>query len=96
MRRAVALAVAGLFLAVAAPAAGHSVMKIENGTIFYNATDDVALNRLSITIRPSDRAGAGRPQFGRVARRSDRSQTRALVQDEAESTAELNPAAEEP
>jgi Ca2+-binding RTX toxin-like protein len=50
----VALAATALSLFVAAPAAGHSVMKIENGTIFYNATDDVALNRLSVTIRPSD------------------------------------------
>lgn len=49
MRRAVVLAVLAASLAGAAPAAGHSVMKVEGSTIFYNATDDVALNRLSVT-----------------------------------------------
>lgn len=46
------VAAAAAFLLIgAAPAAGHSVMKIEAGTIFYNATDDVALNRLTISLR---------------------------------------------
>jgi Ca2+-binding RTX toxin-like protein len=42
------------FLVLAAPAAGHSVMKVDGGTIFYNATDDVALNKLSVTLRAND------------------------------------------
>ena len=49
MRLALSLALAGL-LATAAPAAGHSVMKVESGTIHYTANDDVSLNDLSITI----------------------------------------------
>jgi hypothetical protein len=52
--RRVALLCVAVLLVVAAPAAGHSVMKVENGTIHYNATDDVALNRLSVTIRGDD------------------------------------------
>lgn len=51
MRRvAVLLAAVAVSLSAAAPASGHSVMKVENGAVFYNATDDVALNRLSITV----------------------------------------------
>ncbi|HEX8207556.1 MAG TPA: hypothetical protein VF587_15950, partial [Solirubrobacteraceae bacterium] len=41
-------------LAAAAPAAGHSVMKVESGTIYYNATDDVALNQLDVSVRGSN------------------------------------------
>jgi Ca2+-binding RTX toxin-like protein len=51
VRRAIALGCAAVFLSVASPAAGHSVMKMEGGTIFYNATDDVALNTLGVTLR---------------------------------------------
>ena len=52
MRRALLLAL-GLSLLTAAPASAHSVMKVEGGTIFYNATDDVALNRLTISLQGS-------------------------------------------
>lgn len=48
------LAVIAGCLVTAAPAAGHSIMKVEGGAIYYNATDDVALNRLSVTPRGSD------------------------------------------
>ena len=49
MRRAllVALLVA---LGAAAPASGHSVMKVEGGVIHYTANDDVSLNDLTVTI----------------------------------------------
>jgi hypothetical protein len=49
MRRAVLPLALAVFLLTSAPAAGHSVMKVEGSTIYYNATDDVALNRLSVT-----------------------------------------------
>ena len=49
MKRSLALAVA-LMLCPAAPAAGHSVMKVENGTIHYTANDDVSLNDLAVTF----------------------------------------------
>ena len=38
----------------AAPAAAHSVMKVEGGTIHYTANDDVSLNDLSVTFQGSD------------------------------------------
>lgn len=55
MRRAALLVALAGSLVSAAPAAGHSIMKIEGGTIFYNATDDVALNRLTVELRGQDR-----------------------------------------
>jgi hypothetical protein len=49
MRAALAAALV-LSLWAAAPAAGHSVMKVEGGVIHYTANDDVSLNDLSVTI----------------------------------------------
>jgi hypothetical protein len=54
MRRAALLCALVGSLVAAAPAAGHSVMKVEGSTIFYNATDDVALNKLTVSMRGSD------------------------------------------
>jgi hypothetical protein len=53
VRRALVAAVL-VALWAAAPAAGHSVMKVESGTIHYTANDDVSLNDLSVTIAGSD------------------------------------------
>ncbi|HEX2084584.1 MAG TPA: hypothetical protein VHF89_02800 [Solirubrobacteraceae bacterium] len=53
MRRALLPAVA-VALVAAAPASGHSVMKVEGGTIHYTATDDVSLNDLTVTATASE------------------------------------------
>lgn len=66
MRRALLLAVAGL-LCAAAPASGHSVMKVESGTIHYTANDDVSLNDLSVTIAGSDVRFVDRGADGGIA-----------------------------
>ncbi|HEV2812903.1 MAG TPA: calcium-binding protein [Solirubrobacteraceae bacterium] len=63
MRRALLLGIPAS-LVVAAPASGHSVMKVEGGTIHYTANDDTSLNRLSVTfegdqIRFFDRGADG-------------------------------------
>jgi Ca2+-binding RTX toxin-like protein len=49
VRRALLLALLAALWA-AAPASGHSVMKVENGTIHYTANDDVSLNDLVVTF----------------------------------------------
>ena len=62
MRRTLLLALL-LTLATAAPAAAHSVMKIENGTIHYTANDDVSLNDLTVTFAnfPTGTTRGGQP-----------------------------------
>ena len=66
MTRAVLLALL-VVLATAAPAAGHAVMKVDGGTIFYTANDDVSLNDTQVTIQGSDIRFIDRGSDGGIA-----------------------------
>jgi hypothetical protein len=62
VRRALLLALLGALWA-AAPASGHSVMKVEGGVVHYTANDDVSLNDLTVTFATNPTSGRDAIRF---------------------------------